>query len=59
MKLMSRGFSLNWWFSPIGENTTSVENAYSILVIMVFECLLFSFRLKERKMGMIYRMNGL
>jgi len=49
MKLLSRGFSLNWWFSPIGENTSFVENAHSILVIMVFECLLFFFQITEEE----------
>jgi len=26
MKLLSRSFSLNRWFSPVGENTTFAEN---------------------------------
>jgi len=45
MKLLSRGFSLNRWFLPIGENPISVENTYSTLVVMVFKCLLVFFQI--------------
>jgi hypothetical protein len=42
---LSRGFSLNRWFLPIGENPISVENTYSTLAVMVFKCLLVFFQI--------------